>query len=340
MRFFRMAPLLLAAGALAHPAGAQRQTVVRATPLANTIALRATPRAVIGISTSSASSSRDTLGLLVSSVRADSPAEKAGILEGNRIAAINGVSLKLSPADVGDDEMADVMSRRLSRELDRIKPGDEIELRVYTDGQTKTVRVQTMSPEDLYQTPERRRALDRPTLGISLAMTGSSRDTLGVFVLSVEDGGPAAKAGIEEGSRIASINGVDVRGRRADTADDDIVIMRSRGTDRLTREIERLKPGDDVDLRVFYNGQYRNVKAKVARFGDLPHRNRAVMITSDGPGFGGMGAMSMSIDAARVGDEMRRAMDEARLATDRAMVGVGRGFGAGFGRAFGRTMSW
>ena len=64
------------------------------------------------------------------------------------------------------------------------------------------------------------------------------------------------------------------------------------------------------------------------------------MITSDGSGFGGMGAMSMSIDAARVGDEVRRAMDEARITTDRAMVGVGRGLGAGFGRAFGRTMSW
>ena len=340
MRRFRLVPALLAAGVLAQPAGAQRQTVLRATPLAGAIALRASPRAVIGISTSSAASSRDTLGLLVSSVRSDSPAEKAGIVEGNRIASINGVSLKLSPADVGDDEMADVMSRRLSRELDRIKPGDEIELRVFNDGQTKTVRVKTMAPEDLYQTPERRRALDRPTLGIALAMTGSSRDTLGVFVLSVDDGGPAAKAGIEEGSRIASINGVDVRGRRTDTDDDDIVVMRARGTDRLTREIERLKPGDDADLRVYYNGQYRKVKAKVALFVDLPHRNRAVMITRGGSGFGGMGAMSMSIDAARVGDEVRRAMDEARITTDRAMVGVGRGLGAGFGRAFGRTMSW
>jgi len=339
MRLFRLAPALFAAGVMTQTAAAQRGTVVRATPFGTgtTIALRGSPRAVIGISTSSASSSRDTLGLLVSSVRADSPAEKTGIVEGNRIASINGVSLKLSPVDVGDDEMADVMSRRLSRELDRIKPGDEIELRVYTDGQSKSVRVKTMAPEDLYQSPERRRQLDRPTLGIALAMTGSARDTLGVFVLSVDDGGPAAKAGIEEGSRIASINGVDVRGRRSDTDDEDVVIMRSRGTDRLTREIERLKPGDDADLRVYYNGQYRNVKAKVARFGDLPRRNRALMITSDG-GFGGMGAMS--IDAARVGDEMRRAMDEARVATDRAMAGVGRGLGAGFGRGFARTMSW
>ena len=342
MRLFRLAPALLAAGVMTRTAVAQRGTVVRAAPygVATAVALRGAPRAVIGISTSSASSSRDTLGVLVSSVRADSPAEKAGIVEGSRIAAINGVSLRLAAADVGDDEMADVMSRRLSRELDRIKPGDEVELRVYDDGQTKTVRVKTMAPEDLYQSPERRRALDRPTLGISLAMTGSARDTLGVFVLAVDDGGPAAKAGIVEGSRIASINGVDVRGSRPDTSDDDIFFVRSRGTDRLTREIERLKAGDDVDLRVYYNGQYRNVKVKLARLGDLPRRNHAVFITSDGSGFGGTGAMSMSVDAARVGDEVRRAMDEARVATDRAMVGVGRGIGAGFGRGFGHTISW
>jgi C-terminal processing protease CtpA/Prc len=293
---------------------------------------------VIGISTSSSSSSRDTLGLLVSSVRTDSPAEKSGISEGNRIASINGVSLKLAAADIGDDEMADVMSRRLSRELDRLKPGDDVDLRVYADGQTKSVKVKTMAPEDLYQTAEQRRAADRPTLGIALAMTGSARDTLGVFVLSVEDGGPAAKAGIEEGSRIASINGVDVRGRRPDTSDDDFVFMRSNGTNRLTREIERLKAGDDVDLRVLYNGQYRNVKTRLARAGDLPRRNRAVYITSDGSGFGGMSAMS--IDAPRIGDEVRRAMDEARVATDKAMVGVGQGFGMGFGRLWARTTNW
>ena len=46
-------------------------------------------RAVIGISTSNGSA-RDTLGVLVSSVHAGGPAEKAGIEEGNRIASISG----------------------------------------------------------------------------------------------------------------------------------------------------------------------------------------------------------------------------------------------------------
>src|SRR5919197_2978799 len=53
------------------------------------------PRAVLGISTNGSGSARDTLGVLVSSVVPNSPADKAGIEEGNRIASINGVSLSL-----------------------------------------------------------------------------------------------------------------------------------------------------------------------------------------------------------------------------------------------------
>src|SRR4030095_9558495 len=60
-------------------------------------------RAAIAISTSSGGK-RDTLGLLVSSVTVGGPADKAGIEEGNRIASINGVSLRLSVAEDGGGE--------------------------------------------------------------------------------------------------------------------------------------------------------------------------------------------------------------------------------------------
>ena len=78
----------------------RRQRVIRVAPGdgGRGILIDGGPRAAIGVSTSSAATSRDTLGVLVSSVRSGSPAEKAGIAEGNRIASINGVSLKLSAA--------------------------------------------------------------------------------------------------------------------------------------------------------------------------------------------------------------------------------------------------
>jgi C-terminal processing protease CtpA/Prc len=278
------------------------------------------PRAVIGVGTTSGATSRDTLGVLVSTVRAGSPADKAGIEEGNRIASVNGVNLRLAAADVGDDQMAGAMSRRLSRELDKLKPGDEVDIRLFANGQMKTLKIKTIAPEDLYASSRSstitRREDERATLGINLATTGNSRDTLGVFVMSVEDGGPAAKAGIEEGSRIATINGVDVRGKNS--RDDEDFAFRTSNVSRLEREVARVKPGDDVDLRIYYNNQYRNVKVKAARLSDLPRRNRSVTITGgdnflmpragarlDGRDFGGMDFPGM--------ESVKRALDEARV---------------------------
>ena len=281
------------------------------------------PRAVIGVTTTSNASSRDTLGVLVSTVRSGSPAEKAGIEEGNRIASVNGVSLELNAADIGDDAMAGALSRRLSRELDKLKPGDEVTLQVYANSQMKTVKLKTVAPEDLYESRVGRagRDSDRPTLGLNLAVTGSSRDTLGVFVIGVDDGGPAAKAGIVEGSRIASINGVDVRAR---SGDEDDWAFRSAGVNRLEREISRLDPGADVTLHVYFNGQYRDVKMKAARMSDLPRRRGSVMI------FGGdsflptarletleaIPNMIHDLDMPQISENVRRALDR---------VGVGFG---------------
>jgi S1-C subfamily serine protease len=281
-----------------------------------------TPRAVIGVGTTSGTTSRDTLGVLVSTVRAGSPAEKAGIEEGNRIGSVNGLSLRLAAGDIGDDQMAGIMSRRLSRELDKLRPGDDVELTVYANGQWKTLKVKTIAPDDLYASSEpiTRRSDDRATLGINLAVTGSPRDTIGVFVMSVDDNGPAAKAGIEEGSRIASVNGVDLRGKSS--RDDDDYLTRTSNVARLEREIARAKPGDDVDLRVYYNGQYRNVKVKAGRYSDLPRRNRSVTIVG-GDNFPRIGAQwgmdgkdlrdfGMDLRGADIGGDVRRALEAAK----------------------------
>ena len=105
-------------------------------------------RAAIGVTTSSGGM-RDTLGLLVQSVTADGPADKAGIEEGNRLVSINGVSLKLSAADAGEGDMDGIANRRLIRELEKVKPGDQVDLRVWVGGQTKSVKVKTVAFEDL-----------------------------------------------------------------------------------------------------------------------------------------------------------------------------------------------
>lgn len=231
-------------------------------------------RAVIGVTTATGSA-RDTLGVLVSSVTSGGPAEKAGIEEGNRIASINGVNLKLASADVGDWEMSNALSRRLTRELRKAKPGDEVELRVYSAGQTRSVRVKTVASDSLYRSARRVRidADDRAVLGISLGSYGSKRDTLGVLVMGIDDEAPAAKAGIEEGNRIAAINGVDLRVARDDAGDEFMAGARVR---RLHRELEKLKPGDEVTLRLYSAGRTRDVRVKTVAASSLPRRRSMI----------------------------------------------------------------
>lgn len=317
---------LLAAATMASPLSAQI-TIMRnpdGVGMRTRISADA-PRAVIGITTSGSANSRDTLGVLVSAVRPGSPAEKAGIEEGDRIASVNGVSLRLAAADVGDFDAGSALTRRLTRELDKLKPGDEVDLRVYSNGQTKSVKVRTIAPADLYETGMARSGADRATLGISIGTTGSRRDSLGVFVMSVDDAGPAAKAGIEEGSRIASINGVDLRAR---TSNDDEGSFRLSNVGRLERELAKVKVGDEVELRVWYNNQFRNVKVKTVRAGDLPRSSRvSVFVGGDGamplmqrmgpvapmPPMPPMGMMERhSLPPGMMGGEIRRTLDGMR----------------------------
>jgi len=240
-------------------------------------------RAAIGITTSSGGM-RDTLGLLVQSVTAGGPADKAGIEEGNRLISINGVNLRLSAADAGEGDMEGIASRRLVRELEKVKAGDEVELRVWAGGQSKSVKVKTVAAEDL---PSRARAVrreadERPVLGLSLSATGSRRDTLGMLVVRVTTDGPAEKAGIVEGDRVAAINGVSLRVAPEDAGDS---YMSSARMNRYRRELGKVTLGEDVELRVWSGGQTKTVRLKPARAADLPRDRGGMMIIGD-RGFG------------------------------------------------------
>jgi len=342
----RLIPLLAAGAAMlaaTAPAGAQVRSAPTprpeiASPNGRTFMLDRdeAPRAALGLNTSSTGTRRDTLGLLITSIVRGGPAEKAGLEEGNRIAAINGVSLRANVADIDDYESAGTLSRRLVRELEKAKPGDEVSLRIYGEGRTQDLRVRTVSSDSLFKraTTFRRVSRDemdeRPALGIGLGSTGSRRDTLGVLVMSVQDSSPAARAGLEEGNRVAAINGVNLRVAREDAEDPSMGRTKAQ---RLMREVSQLKPGDNVTLRVYANGQFRDVTMKVARVGDLP-RSRGMTYFGGGefPGMPPMPAMpvmpAMPRGAFRtmenfgpirleVGPELGESLEGVRMQLDR-----------------------
>jgi C-terminal processing protease CtpA/Prc len=259
------------------------------TPLApsapSVVFASAAPHAVVGISTVSGSSSRDTLGVLVSMIHPDSPAEKSGLQEGDRIASVNGVNLRLAHSDVGDEEMAGALNNRLQRAMSHVKPGDVVQLRVYSAGEWKTVTIKAEAPPSARVTTSRSSA-PRASLGVSLASMGNDRDSLGVMILAITDSGPAAKAGLQEGNRIQAINGVDLRRVHSNDDDDDdegSFSMAGAPARKLQRELAKLKPGDVAKLRVYADGGVRTVDVKTVDAKDLPDQSRAIVIRRSGP---------------------------------------------------------
>lgn len=211
---------------------------------------------------------RDTLGVLVTSVTPEGPAARAGLAEGTRIAAIDGVSLRTGSPTPGADPSGPA-AIRLTRELATRKPGDEVELRVYGEGRTSTVRVRTADADSLRRLRLARlgRSRDeRPSLGVGIGAAGSRRDTLGVFITSVADSGAAARAGLEEGMRIAAVDGVSLRVAREEAGDRWAARARA---ERLRREIARHRPGERVTLRVYDNGQWRDVALTLSRAAEM-----------------------------------------------------------------------
>ena len=132
----------------------------------------------------------------------------------------------------------------------------------------------------------------RAALGIELRATGTRRDTLGIFVEAVTPKGPAETAGIIEGDRIAAINGVDLRTTAADVEDS---YTNGLAAHRLTREVQKLTPGNRVTLRVYSAGRFRDVQVTAGKASEVLRGGARVSLRFPGSGgmmqFRGPGAM-------------------------------------------------
>lgn len=242
-------------------------------------------RPMIGVTTASESERADTLGLRIDEVTEDSPAAKAGLKAGDRLQAVNGVSLRADRADAGEEDYAGVLMRRLQREIAKTEAGSAVELRVLSGTQVRTVRVTPAKASEVMRMPEAFRsemrvaASDRALIGLTISTTGSVRDTLGVFVTAVVAGGPAEKAGIIEGERIAAINGVSLKVAREDAEDHSVAQSR---IERLTRELGKLEAGQSAELTVVSGGRSRNVRVTAVKASELPDQGEFSFFTNPG----------------------------------------------------------
>lgn len=106
-------------------------------------------RAALGIELRATGTRRDTLGVFVEGVTPKGPAESAGIIEGDRIAAINGVDLRTPAADIDDSYSNEVATHRLTREVQKLSPGSRVNLRVYSGGRFRDVQVVAGKASDI-----------------------------------------------------------------------------------------------------------------------------------------------------------------------------------------------
>jgi hypothetical protein len=112
-------------------------------------------RAALGLELRTTGTRRDTLGVFVEAVTPKGPAETAGIIEGDRIAAINGVDLRTQAGDTEDSYANGLAAHRLGREVQKLTPGSRVNLRIYSGGRFRDVQVTAGKASDVMRLSNR-----------------------------------------------------------------------------------------------------------------------------------------------------------------------------------------
>jgi len=166
-------------------------------------------------------------GALVSSVEKGSAAEKAGLQPGDVVRKINGRTI--------------VSSGDLASLITLATPGEKITMDLWRNGAPKEV-VATLGgvPKDRTQTAGDSREVQKGQLGLALRpLSPQEQEASGTQGLLIEQSaGPAAKAGIQPGDVLLSLNGVPVHniGQVKDAlskAGKTVALLVQRGEDKI-----------------------------------------------------------------------------------------------------------
>ncbi len=143
---------------------------------------------------------KEPAGALVSQVEKGGPADKAGIQAGDIIAKVNGKPVKDSselPAVIGD-----------------VKPGGSVRLEIVRKGTTQNIEVTVGAMKDAKVAAKSSGQAEQGKLGLAVRpLAPEEQKQAGVEggLVVEEVAGPAARAGIQPGDVILSLNGTPVK---------------------------------------------------------------------------------------------------------------------------------
>jgi Do/DeqQ family serine protease len=145
-------------------------------------------------------------GAIVGQVESGSPAEAAGLRQGDVIVALNG------------NEVVD--SNALRNDIAAMTPGSKASLTVLRDGEKKTVDVTVTEREPAAAAGgENGEHPSKGRYGLSVQPVTPDlaeqlqlpRDTKGLAIMDIDPSGPAAEAGLQQGDVIQTVNGKAVK---------------------------------------------------------------------------------------------------------------------------------
>jgi phosphotransferase system IIB component len=244
------------------------------------------------------------VGVLVLEVHKGSPAEAAGLEEGDVITQVDG------------KEIADPKS--LSETIRAKKPGDNVKITYYREKKKGNVTA-TLAEHEVSQTYSfnfndgeqwkrfhedgdwKKEAMEpRAFLGVT---PGDDEDITGAMIGSVEEGSAAERMGLKEGDIIRSVNG-----EKIDSFGD------------LSRKIRSMKPGDAVALKVMRGGAEQQIS------GELGEKKMEQYLLRERDGDQHMFEFDRNFEHAfgpEEREELRREMDELREEMDRLREELG-----------------
>ena len=173
---------------------------------------------------------KDTKGVLVSDVVPDSPAGKAGLKAGDILLEFEGKRTEV-PSD-------------LQRAVGLATPGQDSKVKVWRDGSERTLAVRIGEAPDEREAQQRGgprgstptvMGMDVRPITPDVARQLNLRTSEGVIVARVDEGSPAAEAGIQRGDVIREINRQKIRS----TGDYEKITREAKDGDRLTVLLQR-----------------------------------------------------------------------------------------------------